>query len=74
MQRAKYIEMRNKNKYDLNWFYNYFLDNGGMKIDSSTFGAMFQMMNLNEVLTYLDSKLAINRLEDKNGNLIKILE
>lgn len=72
--KQKYIQMRNKNQFDLSWFYSYFLENGGANIDIQTFQHLFQFADVNEIVKFLDSKFQLNRLEDSNGNLIKIVE
>ena len=72
--KKEYIEMRNKGKYNINWFYKYFIENGGERIDINTFGQLFNMINLNDVLRFLDVKFNLTKLEDSEGNLIKIVE
>lgn len=72
--KQEYIKMRNSGKYNINWFYRYFIENGGQKINLDVFNQVFNMGNLNDVLKYLDSKFSLNKLEDNKGNLIKIVE
>ena len=66
--------MRNTKQYDLKWFYEYFLENKGKRVDMDTFGQLFNMLDLNTTLSFIDAKFSLTRLEDKNGNLIKIIE
>ena len=68
------IKMRNSGKYNINWFYRYFIENGGQKINLDVFNQVFNMGNFNDVLRNLDSKFSLNKLEDNKGNLIKIVE
>jgi hypothetical protein len=66
--------MRNKNQFDINWFYKYFLEKGGAGLDVHTFGMLFQSVDLNSVLSFLDAEFSLTRLHDKEGNFIKIVE
>lgn len=69
----QYIHMRNLKQYNLNWFYNYFIQNGG-KIDSvQSFQNVFNFINLNDILNYLDHKFELTVIYDKNNNFIKVL-
>ena len=69
-----YIKMRNTGKYDINWFYKYFVKNGGKRIDVNLFSQLFNMIDSSEVLRFLDVKFNLTKLEDSEGNLIKIVE
>jgi hypothetical protein len=69
-----YVKMRNTGKYNINWFYKYFVENGGKRIDINLFGQLFNMIDSSEVLRFLDVKFNLTKLEDKEGNLIKIVE
>ena len=73
MTKEKYIKMRNSKKYDLKWFYDYFLENKGSSIDINLFGQLFNMGDLNNVLSSLDSTFQLTKLEDSNGQFIKII-
>jgi hypothetical protein len=65
--------MRNLKQYDLNWFYNYFIQNGG-KIDSvQSFQNVFNFINLGEILEFLDHKFELHILYDKDNNFIKVI-
>lgn len=66
--------MRNKGKYNINWFYKYFVENGGKRIDINLFSQLFSMIDSSEVLRFLDVKFNLTKLEDSEGNLIKIVE
>ena len=64
--------MRNLKQYNLEWFYNYFIQNGG-KIDSvQSFQNVFNFINLNDILDSLDHKFELTVIYDKNNNLINI--
>lgn len=68
----QYIHMRNLKQYDLNWFYNYFIQNGG-KIDSvQSFQNVFNFVNLDNILDFLDHKFELTVIYDKNNNFIKV--
>lgn len=69
-----YVKMRNTGKYDINWFYKYFVKNGGKRIDVNLFSQLFNMIDSSEVLRFLDVKFNLTKLEDSEGNLIKIVE
>lgn len=70
----EYISMRNKNQFDINWFYKYFLENGGAKIDLNSFSNLFALQKFETVIEWLDYKFNLTRLYNKEGNLIKIVE
>lgn len=70
----EYIKMRNSSKYDLQWFYKYFIDNGGAKIDVNSFSQCLQFYGLENAIKGLDSKLGLTKLETNEGEFIKILE
>jgi hypothetical protein len=69
-----YVKMRNTGKYNINWFYKYFVENGGKRIDINLFSQLFNMIDSSEVLRFLDVKFNLTKLEDSEGNLIKIVE
>jgi hypothetical protein len=69
-----YVKMRNTGKYNINWFYKYFVENGGKRIDINLFSQLFNMIDSSDVLRFLDVKFNLTKLEDKEGNLIKIVE
>lgn len=70
----EYIKMRNAGEYNLNWFYNYFIENSGKSVNMDIFGHVFNMQNLSEILNFLDQKFKLNKLESKDGTFVKILE
>lgn len=68
----QYIQMRNSKQYNLEWFYNYFIQNGG-KIDSvQSFQNVFNFINLNDVLDFLDHKFELTVIYDRNNNFIRV--
>jgi hypothetical protein len=79
--KEQYITMRNLGKYDIDWFYKYFLESGGKRIDTQTFQQMFQFVKLDDVLDYLDGKFNLISLhaplkENQRvlGDFIKIVQ
>jgi len=72
--KEKYIKMRNSGKYDLQWFYDYYIQNSGDKIDINTFGMVFNSVNLDNILEHIDRKLKLVRIYDKNNNFIKVYD
>jgi len=72
--KQEYIKIRNSKKYPIEWFYNYFIENGGANIDLQSFHSLFSLVDLNSVLSFLDGKFELTRLEDSNGKFIKIVE
>ena len=69
----EYIQMRNLQQYNLEWFYNYFISQDG-KLDFQNFQNIFNILNLNDILNYLDRKFELVVLTDKDNNFIKIVE
>jgi ribosome-interacting GTPase 1 len=72
--KEKYIKMRNNGRYDLQWFYDYYIQNSGDKIDINTFGMVFNSVNLDNILEHIDRKLKLVRIYDKNNNFIKVYD
>lgn len=80
--KEQYIKMKNSNKWDLNWFYKYFLEKGGVA-QPQEFAMIFQQTcDLNEVIKNLDVEFRIISLHDvveqgsnnKVGKFIKVIE
>jgi hypothetical protein len=69
--KEKYIIMRNTQKYDLQWFYNYWNDKKGGKLSINDFGQIFNMQNLDMVLEFLDHKFNLTTLHNRDGSFIK---
>jgi hypothetical protein len=65
--------MRNSNQFELNWFYKYYLENGGKGIGMQQFSSVFQMINLPAVLEYLDKKFSLTLLFTKDNQFIKVI-
>ena len=79
--KEEYIKMINSKKYDVNWFYKYFLENGGSNIDLQSFHQLFQFINLDDILSFLDGKFNLISVHAplKNnqsvlGDFIKVVE
>ena len=70
---TEYIKMRNSGNYSIEWFYSYYLQNGGKQISIQEFHAIFNMGDLDQILTGIDKKFNLTSLLDKNGRFIKII-
>ena len=71
--REEYIKMRNKQQYDMNWFYKYFKSQGG-NLDGQTFGVIFQQFGkLDDIISFLDGKFNLTRLY-QGDKFLKIIE
>jgi hypothetical protein len=70
----KYIKMRNSGQYQVNWFYDYYIENGGKSIGINQFGMVFNMVNLNEILESLDKKFNLMSVLDAKGNTLKVFK
>lgn len=72
-QEERYIDMRNKNQYDIMWFYEHYMDISKDKnMDLNKFNSVFQMSNFDAILDHLDNKFKLDRLYDSNGKLISV--
>jgi hypothetical protein len=70
-QEERYIEMRNKNQYDIMWFYEHYMEiSKDRNMDINKFNAIFQMGNFNAVLDHLDAKFGLDKLFNKDGVLV----
>lgn len=72
--KAQYIKMRNTGKYDMQWFYDYYIQNSNDSIDINSFAMTFNLINLDNVLEHIDKKFELIRIYDKHNNLIKVYE
>lgn len=69
----EYIKMRNSGKYNINWFYEYYISKGGKSIDISKFSMVFNTGNLDGILSDLDREFNLVSLYDNSGTkLIKV--
>lgn len=67
----KYIDMRNKNQYDITWFYEHYMEASQDKnMTFNKFQTIFQMANFDSVLQHIDDKFKLDRLYTKEGNFI----
>lgn len=70
-QIEKYIEMRNRNQYDIAWFYEHYMEVSQDKnMSFSKFQTIFQMSNFDSILDHIDDKFKLDKLYDKNGKFI----
>jgi hypothetical protein len=72
--REEYIQMRQKGNYDINWFYKYYLQEGGSNISLSDFYHIFTSYDLDSILMMIDYRYGLTKLYDKNNNLMKVVE
>ena len=72
--KEKYIEMRNKKQIDINWFYEYYVQNSKHNISIENFYQTFMLANIEAVMDHIDKKFELTKLLDKNGEFIKIVE
>ena len=70
----KYIKMRNSSQYNMNWFYDYYTQNGGDSIGINKFSMVFNMVNLNEILEALDKKFNLMSVSDAQGKILKVFK
>lgn len=70
----EYISMRNLSQYNMNWFYNYYIENGGDSIGINKFSLVFNMIDLNEILESLDKKFNLMTLSDAQGRVLKVFK
>lgn len=78
--RETYIKMRNSQKYDIKWFFDYFSSKGG-NLDHNSFSALFQQFaDLPKILEFLDGEFKVISLhyplesgERTVGKFIKIV-
>jgi hypothetical protein len=72
-QEERYIEMRNKNQYDIGWFYEYYMQESKDKnMNFNKFQMVFQSHDLNTILEHIDDKFKLDKLYDNKNNLIKV--
>ena len=62
--RQEYIKMRNSGKYNVNWFYRYYLESGGSDIDIQRFLFVFNSVPLNDILSHVDKKYNLTTVYD----------
>jgi hypothetical protein len=70
----KYIKMRNSGQYQMNWFYDYYIQNGGDLMVFNKFSMAFNMVDLNQILESLDKKFNLMSILDAKGNTLKVLK
>jgi hypothetical protein len=70
----KYIKMRNSGQYQVNWFYDYYIQNGGSSIGVNQFSMAFNMGDLNQTLESLDKKFNLMSVLDAKGQTLKVFK
>jgi hypothetical protein len=69
--KESYIKMRNKQSYQIEWFYKYWQEQKGKNIDINTFHSIFNMQNLESILQFLDNKFELQTVWSAEGKFIK---
>ena len=70
----KYIKMRNSGQYQMNWFYDYYIQNGGDLMTFNKFSMAFNMGDLNQTLESLDKKFNLMSVLDAKGQTLKVFK
>lgn len=70
----KYIKMRNSGQYQMNWFYDYYIQNSGDLMVFNKFSMAFNMGDLNQTLESLDKKFNLMSILDAKGQTLKVLK
>lgn len=66
--------MRNKNHFDMEWFYKYWLANGGKKIPKDKFEQLINHYDINSIISFIDKKFNLTLLYTKQGQFIKVVD
>ena len=69
----EYVQMRNTQNYNYDWFYRYYKLNSEHEIDFDSFVDIISWVNIFRIIEHIDSKFNLTRLYDKNNNFIKII-
>ena len=74
--KEEYIKQRNSKKLNnkSTFFYEYYLENGGIPIGMEGFFQIFSFFDINEILQNIDKRFELNKLYDRDGKFIKIVE
>lgn len=87
-EKQEYITMRNKNQFNTEWFYKFWLNNGGKNISLNEFEQNFfyesvlnefgdkvgqVLKNISPLLENLDKKFNLTVLVNEKGQFIKIV-
>lgn len=76
--REQYIEMRRTSQYDLNWFFQYYLQNKTEEMISLPFEVFLQTFRIyfqtcaQEIFDTLDVKFKVQKIEDSNRQILYI--
>lgn len=85
----RYIVMRNKKEYNLDFFFNYYLSQGGKVKDGNEFVELFLYthqifpngmkmvtgeIDKQEVLKHMDGVFGLTTVFDNHGNFVKVVE
>jgi hypothetical protein len=58
----------------MNWFYDYYIQNGGDLMVFNKFSMAFNMVDLNQTLESLDKKFNLMSILDAKGQTLKVLK
>lgn len=70
----RYLKMRNSSQYNINWFYDYYIQNGGDSIGINQFNMIFNSFDLNQILESLDKKFNLMSVLDVKGQTLKVFK
>ena len=65
-----YKNMRIQGSYPIDWFHSYYLKKGGKPIDLQTFKFGFGLINLDLLISSLDSEFELTILTNKENKII----
>jgi len=74
--KQEWIQQRNSDMFNLEWFYRYFLEKGGTPINPNQFGQLIQMylgQNRDVIFKQIDREFGLTMLLDKNKKFIKVV-
>ena len=72
--KEQFKEMVRTKQYPREWFYQYYHQRGGAPINIHIFMHFFERFDFNQLLDNVAKSFGLNRLVDKDGILIKVLE
>lgn len=71
--RTEYIRLRQTGSFSSEFFYRYYQYKGG-DIGFSEFNMIFKLGSFHDILNSMDKIFSVNKVLDKNGELLKIVD